>query len=55
VTQPFFQVETALSRKFAGSGLGLAIARELVNLHKGKLEIESTEGKGTTVRVMLPR
>jgi PAS domain S-box-containing protein len=55
VTQPFFQVETALSRKFAGSGLGLAIARELVNLHKGKLEIESTEGKGTTVRVFLPR
>ena len=55
VTQPFFQVETTLSRKFAGSGLGLAIARELVNLHKGSLEIESTEGKGTTVRVVLPR
>jgi PAS domain S-box-containing protein len=55
VTQPFFQVETTLSRKFAGSGLGLAIASELVNLHKGKLEIQSTEGKGTTVRVLLPR
>jgi two-component system cell cycle sensor histidine kinase PleC len=55
VTQPFFQVETALSRKFAGSGLGLAIARELVNLHKGRLEIDSTEGKGTTVRMVLPR
>jgi len=55
VTLPFFQVETALSRKFTGSGLGLAIARELVNLHGGKLEIESTEGQGTTVRVLLPR
>jgi PAS domain S-box-containing protein len=55
VTQPFFQVETALSRKFAGSGLGLAIARELVNMHKGRLEIDSTEGKGTTVRIVLPR
>jgi PAS domain S-box-containing protein len=55
VTQPFFQVETTLSRKFAGSGLGLAIARELVNLHRGTLEIESTEGKGTTVLVRLPR
>jgi two-component system cell cycle sensor histidine kinase PleC len=55
VTLPFFQVETALSRKFTGSGLGLAIARELVNLHSGKLEIESAEGMGTTVRVLLPR
>jgi len=55
VTQPFFQVENTLSRKFAGSGLGLAIARELVNLHKGRLEIDSTEGKGTTVRILLPR
>jgi PAS domain S-box-containing protein len=55
VTQPFFQVENTLSRKFAGSGLGLAIARELVNLHKGRLEIESTEGEGTTVRILLPR
>jgi signal transduction histidine kinase len=55
VTLPFFQVENSLSRKFAGSGLGLSIARELVNLHGGKLEIESTEGQGTTVRITLPR
>jgi PAS domain S-box-containing protein len=54
VTLPFFQVENTLSRKFAGSGLGLSIARELVNLHGGKLEIDSTEGQGTTVRVTLP-
>jgi signal transduction histidine kinase len=55
VTLPFFQVETTLSRKFAGSGLGLSIARELVNLHGGTLEIDSTEGQGTTVRMVLPR
>jgi PAS domain S-box-containing protein len=55
VTLPFFQVENTLSRKFAGSGLGLSIARELVNLHGGRLEIDSTEGHGTTVRIMLPR
>jgi len=55
VTLPFFQVENTLSRKFAGSGLGLSIARELVNLHGGKLEIDSTEGQGTTVRITLPR
>ena len=55
VTLPFFQVENSLSRKFAGSGLGLAIARELCNLHGGKFEIDSIEGRGTTVRVSLPR
>jgi PAS domain S-box-containing protein len=55
VTLPFFQVENTLSRKFAGSGLGLSIARELINLHGGKLEIDSTEGQGTTVRITLPR
>jgi len=55
VTLPFFQVETALSRKFAGSGLGLSIARELITLHGGKLEIDSAEGQGTTVRITLPR
>jgi signal transduction histidine kinase len=55
VTLPFFQVETALARNFTGSGLGLAIARELVSLHSGKLEIESAEGEGTTVRIVLPR
>ena len=55
VTQPFVQVETTLSRRFAGSGLGLSIARELCGLHGGALNIESTEGKGTTVRISLPR
>jgi cell cycle sensor histidine kinase DivJ len=55
VTLPFFQVENTLSRKFPGSGLGLSIARELINLHGGRLEIDSAEGRGTTVRVTLPR
>jgi PAS domain S-box-containing protein len=55
VTLPFFQVENTLSRKFAGSGLGLSIARELVHLHGGRLEIDSAEGQGTTVRITLPR
>ena len=55
VTLPFVQVETTLSRRFPGSGLGLSIARELCTLHAGRLDIESVEGQGTTVRVSLPR
>jgi PAS domain S-box-containing protein len=55
IIQPFVQAEASLSRKFAGSGLGLSIARELCTLHAGKLDIESVEGEGTTVRISLPR
>lgn len=52
--QPFEQVENQFTKTHAGSGLGLAISRSLVELHGGKLEITSKEGKGTTVTVTLP-
>jgi len=38
-----------------GLGLGLAIVRELVEAHGGRIEVQSEEGKGTTVRVIIPR
>ena len=37
-----------------GSGIGLAVADELVSLHRGRLDIESELGKGTTVSIILP-
>ncbi len=37
-----------------GSGIGLAVTNEIVELHKGKLEIDSEEGKGTLVTIYLP-
>ena len=45
---PFF------TRKSKGTGLGLTICNELVNLHHGKIEIQSRKGEGTTVSVTLP-
>ena len=37
-----------------GTGLGLAIVKQSVEMHRGSVHLESQEGKGTTVRVMIP-
>ena len=37
-----------------GSGIGLAVADEIITRHGGTLDIESEQGKGTTVTIMLP-
>ena len=54
VLTPFGQVESSLSRKHAGTGLGLPLVKNLVELHGGTFELQSTEGKGTTAIVRLP-
>ncbi|MCW9097584.1 MAG: ATP-binding protein, partial [Ignavibacteriaceae bacterium] len=50
----FYQVDSSHTRENEGTGIGLALTKELVELHKGKIEVESKEGKGTTVTVTLP-
>jgi PAS domain S-box-containing protein len=52
--QPFGQVENALTRHHQGTGLGLPLAKGLVELHGGKLTIESTPRAGTRIAVTLP-
>ena len=55
--EPFFRVESSRSRVGGGSGLGLAISKRIVNLHKGKISVESKVGEGTkfTVQFILLR
>jgi two-component system cell cycle sensor histidine kinase PleC len=55
VGRPFEQVQDQFTRTHRGSGLGLAITRSLVTLHGGEMLIESREGAGTRVTVVLPR
>ncbi|MCD8499547.1 MAG: cell wall metabolism sensor histidine kinase WalK [Clostridiales bacterium] len=50
----FYRVDMTGSRMFGGTGLGLSIARELAELHGGKITVDSTLGKGTEFSVILP-
>jgi signal transduction histidine kinase len=50
----FRQIDSALSRKYEGSGLGLPLARQLMELHGGRLVLESKLHQGTTVTIYFP-
>jgi two-component system cell cycle sensor histidine kinase PleC len=55
LARPFEQVEQELTRNHHGTGLGLALTKSLVEMHGGKLSIQSEVGRGTIVTVTLPR
>lgn len=55
LTERFYRVDAARSRKLGGTGLGLAIVKHILNRHRGVLEVESTPEAGTTFSVLLPR
>jgi two-component system phosphate regulon sensor histidine kinase PhoR len=50
----FYRVDSARSRELGGTGLGLAIVKHLVKAHGWAMQIESTPGKGTTVKILIP-
>jgi len=54
IFERFFQVETHLTRRYGGMGLGLSVAKSMVELHKGRIWVESEEGKGSTFTFLLP-
>jgi len=54
VFERFYRVEASRSRAQGGSGLGLSIVAALVAAHGGRVEVDSSPGRGATFRVLLP-
>lgn len=54
IFERFYVVDKSRSRKLGGTGLGLSIVKHIVLLHNGKIDVESTYGKGTKFKIILP-
>jgi signal transduction histidine kinase len=54
IFETFRQVDGSSSRKWGGLGIGLALAKHIVELHRGRLWVESERGSGSTFTVALP-
>ncbi len=53
--QKFYRVDNSSTRTVGGTGLGLFICRKIVEIYKGRIWVESEEGKGSTFYINLPR
>lgn len=51
----FYRVDKARSRKLGGTGLGLAIVKHIVQAHRGRIEVQSFPGKGSTFSLFIPK
>jgi signal transduction histidine kinase/class 3 adenylate cyclase len=51
----FSQVESKATRRFEGTGIGLALVREIIQLHRGTITVESKLGEGSIFTISLPR
>ncbi|WP_330998187.1 sensor histidine kinase [Pectinatus frisingensis] len=54
IFESFYRSEKSRDRKRGGSGLGLAIVKQLVEIHDGKVQVKSIQGKGSEFIVSLP-
>ncbi|HMU94710.1 MAG TPA: ATP-binding protein, partial [Anaerolineales bacterium] len=52
--KPFTQIDSSLAREYSGTGLGLSLAQRLIELHNGKITVESSPGQGSRFTVTIP-
>lgn len=55
VFERFYRVDKSRSKQIGGTGLGLSIVKHVVEYHKGYIELDSTLGTGTEIRIYLPK
>jgi signal transduction histidine kinase len=53
IFEPFHQLDESSTRRFGGAGLGLSLVRQIVEAHGSMIDVQSTEGHGTTFRFPL--
>jgi len=54
IFEEFHQVDSSSTRLKGGTGLGLSIAKQIIELHKGRIWVESSVGKGSTFWFSVP-
>ena len=54
VFEEFTQAESTTSKDYGGTGLGLPISKKMTEMMGGKMDVESTEGEGTTFSITIP-
>ena len=52
--EPFYRTDRSRTRNAGGIGLGLTLSKRIIEAHGGAIDVESSEGKGTTFRIKLP-
>ncbi|MBN2308728.1 MAG: PAS domain S-box protein, partial [Candidatus Hydrogenedentes bacterium] len=54
VFDKFFQVDSSLARRYQGAGIGLSIARNIALAHRGRVDLDSVAGQGSTFTLVMP-
>jgi signal transduction histidine kinase len=53
IFEPFHQLDGSTTRRYGGTGLGLSLVRDIIEAHGSMLDVQSTEGRGSTFKFPL--